>query len=916
VAGAGVSAPEVAGTGHLPRFAQLTYASADRAGYARGWQVQDTAGGLTPAEREFLTRGIATRFTPAASVPAYLAADEARALPRRLVYAPAPGGAAAYWHTAPCGSDAQGRPGNVFVHVVLDRAGRRAGPSPVRPSDLCGSPHWLRPFGPDEVAATTLDAVPELPWEPAPGRADVLAFLFRTPPPDVRVLCLLLDAVYHAMAGGPQVVFGVHTEEAAALWIAAVGHMMSPGTARRFHWSTSERLAERHSWPAGLHLVVVPHEEVAGSGPVDRLVLLGEDEQVRRTDLGRCPRVTRNGSSVEVTAWSEMAYEVSALRELAETVLSKLDRVVAEVGDADLDPAWPMAMVVATMPHKLPDAVTAALSVLETWTPQSLSTDHPGLYEHVLALARRVVGPSTQDAWEALRKASTGAGNAVLRDLYLLSALDDEDWLARPGAAGIGSPVLAGEPPVGTKVRERAEELLRSLHRRTRDGGRGFERVTAAAVVARFTDIVRICRVCSAQRGDKPTLLDELWDWVTDEVVLVPELRESLLALLDGHAGPGAQDALAKALTQRLRADHRRAGTRVPVTVLGLLETRLPRPDELVRSGAPTPLQRELAACLTLVDPDPWSLAWLVRVWDLLGSGDSGGELARLLRFDETARPGHLAILLRHQRPAPVHDLVRRTLLQAHPDADVDDLVAAVLRPGPAGVHPAGLRAVAELRRIVDPNADAPAGRGRLLSLVPEVVAEVTLATLTRSLWWSMVLAAYTAEMLCRSWNDAPETTDEYLPPPVAQALRAQAADPDGNKWSARTLALYQDVPHAALVHAGLCLRWPADDVPPGWSRLRRLEAVIVANPDAWSVVDRAVSLRYWAGQLDEGAWDEGFRRFRQELRGPERSRARRLLASRGEDTDGACRAWWVEVTTTDPDAATSTYSAPWWGGH
>nr|MDQ3990427.1 hypothetical protein [Actinomycetota bacterium] len=470
---------------------------------------------------------------------------------------------------------------------------------------------------------------------------------------------------------------------------------------------------------------------------------------------------------------------------------------------------------------------------------------------------------------------------------------------------------------VGTKVRERAAELLRSLHRRTRDGGHGSERVTVAAVVVRLTDIVRICRVGSDQGEGRPTLLDELWDWVTDEVVLVPELRESLLAVLDGHAGPGAQDALAKALTQRLRADQRRAGTRVPVTMLGLLGTRLPRPDELVRSGAPIPLQRELAACLTLVDPDPWSLAWLVRVWDLLGSGDSGGELARLLRVDETARPGHLAILLRHQRPVPVHDLVRRTLLQAHPGADVDDLVAAVLRPGPAGAHPAGLRAVAELRRSVDPNADAPVGRGRLLSLLPEVVAEVTLASLTRSVWWPMVLAAYTAEMLCRSWFDDPETTDEHLPPPIAQALREQAADPDGNRCSARALARYPEVSHAALVHAGLCFhRWPADDVLPGWSRLRRLGAVIVADPDAWSVVDRAVSLRYRAGQLDEGAWDEGFRRFRQELRGPERSRARRLLASRGEDTDGACRAWWAGVTTTDPDAATSTYSAPWWGGH
>jgi len=902
----------VAGTGHQPRFAQLTYASADRAGYARGWQVQDTVGALTSTEQEFLTRRIVTRLTPAANVPAYLAADEVRGLPRRLVYAPAPDGAAAYWHTAPCGSDAQGRPGNVFVHVLLDRAAHRAGPSPARPSDLCRSPHWLRPFGRDDVATTTLDTVPEPPWEPAPGWAEVLAFLFRTPPPDVGVLCLLLDAVYAAMAGGPQVVFGARTEEAALCWIAAASHLMSPGTARRFHWSTSERLVERRSWPDGVHLVVVPYEDVAGARPLEGLVLLGEDERVRRIDRGRGPRVTRGGSSVAVTEWSAMAYEVSALPERAAMVLSRLDRVAAEAGDCDLDPAWPMAMVVATMPDEFPDAVPAARRVLETRSPRHLATDHPGLYAHVLALAGSRVGPTTEDAWNVLlRGAPTWAELAVLRDLYLLRALGDEDWLARRDVPGTHESVLTQEAPVAAAVRERAAELLRSLHRQSQEGGPVSGRVTVAAVVVRFTDIVRACRIDPEQDGGSPTRLNELWDWVANQVVLVPGPRESLLAVLGNRVGPDARTELARVLTRCLGGDRSRVGTRVPVTVLGLVGTRLPRPAELKRMQL-NPLQRELAACLTLVDPDPWSLAWLVRVWDLLGPGADDDERDRLLRVGETARPGHLAVLLDHPQPAPVHDLVRRTLLQARPGAETDDLVDAVLGGDPAGAGPAGLRPVAELRRITDRGPETPEGRIQLLTLALRVLTEVTPAAVTPSVWRAM-LAAHTAEMLRRSWDQRPETVDEQLPPAVTQALRVQAADPDGNESSARMLARYPDVPDAALVHAGLCLRWRGEDIPPGGNRLRRLGEIVVPDTDFPSIVNRAASLRHRDERLDENGRDDGLRRFRQELPSPERSRAWRLFATRGEDPDAACRAWWAEVTATGPEAAT-TDSAPWGG--
>lgn len=909
-----MSTPRSVGFRHQPRFAQLTYASTDQDGRARGWQVLDTTGDLTPCEQEFLTRQITTRFTPATEVPTYLAAEEARALPRRLVHAPGPDGATAYWHTTPCGSDAQGRPGNVFVHVLLDRTTHPAGPSPQRPSDLCGSPHWLRPFGQDEVAAAALEEVPEPPWEPAPGRAEVLSFLFGSASPDVGVFCLLLDAVYAAMSGGPRVVFGVRTEESGQHWIATVSHMMSPGAARRFYWSTSERLAERQSWPGEVHLVVVPYEDLTDCGPLEQLVLLSEDEQVRRADPGHGPRMTRNGSSVAVTTWSAMAYEMSALPERAAAVLSRLDDIAAVVGDVGLDPAWPMAMVLATMPETFADAMATTRRVLGTRSPQHLASKRE-LYTHVLELAGTEAGATTQDAWNAVRQAPAGTWRAVLRDLYLLRALGDESWLARPGTPGTDEQLVpAQKPPVAEAVRERAAGLMRSLHRRIQDDADISCPAAVATVVVRFTDMLHNHRVDFEQAARGPTRLDDLWIWVIDRVVLVPKPRERLLEVLAGQLGPAARDRFARTLTQHLRTGKGRAGTRVPIMVQDLLGTRLPRPHELGPSRSPTLLQRELAACLTLVDPDPWSLAWLVHVWGLLDQGDDSNELARLVDTEETGRPAHLTVLLDHRRHTLILEFVRRTLLRAPPGADTGDLVAAVLRAG-TGRMPMRLHAVAELRQSADRDAGTPAGRVRLLTLIDEVLATLPPDSVTPSVWRA-VLAAYTAEMLRRAWYQDPETADEQLPVPVAHALREQAAEPDGNEWSARTLARYPDVPNAALVHAALWLRLQTEDPAAGGNRLRRLATVVVTGHGALSIVDRAVALRHRAGQLDENGRDDGHRRFRQDLRSPERARTRRRFATGGEDIDTVCRTWWAQVTSAGSHAMTTTRPTPWRGGY
>lgn len=154
------------------------------------------------------------------------------------MYVPGPGRTGLYWHTVPAGADASGRPGNVFAHSMIDRS---SASSIVRPIERWGSPDWLTPYGADEVAASTIDGT-----EPAPSglasRDAVLDFLLEPTTWRIGTFSVLLDAVGRALAGGPVVVLGCQDTDRAAHWIAAVSHFMSPGTARRFSWSTFDRL--------------------------------------------------------------------------------------------------------------------------------------------------------------------------------------------------------------------------------------------------------------------------------------------------------------------------------------------------------------------------------------------------------------------------------------------------------------------------------------------------------------------------------------------------------------------------------------------------------------------------------------------------------------------------------------------------
>src|SRR5690348_177864 len=162
---AGAQPPVERGRAVTPRYGQLAYTSFDQPGGAGGWQVKQTTGDLSPEETQRLASGVRTAFRPVTPLPDYPTPEQLDAAPRRLEYRRWAGDAAGYWHTVAAGADSTGRPGNVFAHVLLDRAPDSA--PRLRPIQRWGSPGWLRPFGAAAVAHAALPAEP-------PGVADVV----------------------------------------------------------------------------------------------------------------------------------------------------------------------------------------------------------------------------------------------------------------------------------------------------------------------------------------------------------------------------------------------------------------------------------------------------------------------------------------------------------------------------------------------------------------------------------------------------------------------------------------------------------------------------------------------------------------------------------------------------------------------
>jgi hypothetical protein len=343
-----------------PRYGQLSYTSFEMAGRPGGWQVKETAGGITEAEAQLLVSRIRIALDPIEQLPTYPTSDELRTFPRRLAFRRVDVVTAAYWHTAPAGPDSTGRPGNVFAHVLLDRDAPET-TNGTRPIELWRSPQWLTPYGVTAVRAAVLADDP-----PGPGGVvtteSVVEFVCDAAMWRLGVLCGLLDAVAAALNGGPTVVLGVESVDAAAQWIGAVSFLMSPGTARWLGFSTFDRSLDlKHVLQTGLELLAVPRGDLddVSTG----VVVIDEADTLSLGELHGQPHRTSRGQEIEVTAWSAMVQVALADPADAAQLLADIDEFAVGIADDRLPPALPMAVSVLNRDWGQ-DAVPEAQSVV------------------------------------------------------------------------------------------------------------------------------------------------------------------------------------------------------------------------------------------------------------------------------------------------------------------------------------------------------------------------------------------------------------------------------------------------------------------------------------------------------------------------------------------------------------------------
>ncbi|MFD3041632.1 GAP1-N2 domain-containing protein [Mycolicibacterium senegalense] len=523
------------------RYGQLAYTSFDAVGNVGGWQVKETSGGLTPAETQTLIAGVHTVFRPVGQTPDFPTPEQLEQGPRRLAYRHLAEGAG-YWHTFPAGSDSTGRPGNVFAHVLLDRAPDTH--PRCRAIQWWRSPHWLQPYGAAAVARAVLPGVlPEVGT--AVTKDSVVAFALDTATWRLATLFALLDAVAAALAGGPPVVLGVQSPDAAAQWIGLVSFLMSPGTAAGLSFSTFDR-AEQVAPHTGQVLTAVPLGDVAAIEP--GMVVISESETVSLGELGGDPHRTAGGHHIEVTRWSVMAQVVLLDVASARQVLDDIDTFSAQVRDDGLHPAWPMAMAVARHPE-FADAQVEAHEVIAAHSPSGALVGSEAA--HTIAdVLSAMVGATTGDAWRAVHELPDGAGAAFADATYFARAIADDTWLTRNGPIPLGPRMFHGKPTpstlrkaIGPAIEDsRAhgpDRLLRVIDLLWR-AGVADDRLSAAlteSVLPALADPQVRGRIDDADRlslgvwllrdgdGGPSTVDDDVLDWLA-EAATVPEPAE------------------------------------------------------------------------------------------------------------------------------------------------------------------------------------------------------------------------------------------------------------------------------------------------------------------------------------------------------------------------------------------------------
>lgn len=482
------------------RYGQLTYTSFDQRGGSGGWQVKDRVA-LSDDEADALRSRVNTQLDAGTELPRFPTPEDIRDFPRRLLYGPAAGGRA-WWHAAPAGNDASGRPGNIFVQALLDREPQRE--RARRPIELWRSPDWLTPYGADEVNAAALpDQVTARPG-PTVSLESVIGYLLDYTIYRLGRFGAVLDACAQALAGGPKVVLIAEDVDTAALWLGGVSFLMPPAwAARAFGFSTLERVSGVHrAFEHGVVAVAVPPLDRSQAEQLDNAVVIDLDAEVQLGELGGNPHRTSLGAAIPVTEWSVIAQVVLIDETSARTAITTMDQLCAGLESAGDEPGWGLAMVVSRLPEFFADADAEAARIIARSSPVDLA-EGSELFASAAGLLDQQLGETADRAWSLVddRQRQGNTGGPVWQMLlagYVHRALADDAWLSgevmttdADGRRWRHPVPLPADPRLGPDAAAQAIRVARATARRLQESDsdpdrRGRAVATLADLVARL----------------------------------------------------------------------------------------------------------------------------------------------------------------------------------------------------------------------------------------------------------------------------------------------------------------------------------------------------------------------------------------------------------------------------------------------
>lgn len=303
------------------RWAHVTYASFRNAAGRGGWHVGPSVN-ADPADEQTVTEHAPTSLVHTHAFDDFISKAEIEKLPRRFEYLPL-GETGLMMQSVPAGTDATGRPGNVFTHAVVDHD-LSAPLSSVYPINLYRSPDLLTPFRVASVNAVELEAGLE---EPRPGPLADLAVAWLMVSSMMGDRTGSLHQLQDLISEGRQLpVLVAKNGNEAVYWLQALSSTLAPAEARRLlRFSTFERAASLPVFTPGSspQVVVVPAQD---------LPELRQRTDVRVVDIADPATHTTSPEST----WARLSSGVFGSSLEPTEIVAGLDTVTADLDAAQL----------------------------------------------------------------------------------------------------------------------------------------------------------------------------------------------------------------------------------------------------------------------------------------------------------------------------------------------------------------------------------------------------------------------------------------------------------------------------------------------------------------------------------------------------------------------------------------------------